>query len=153
MIQYQEYEIMPKVSEYEELDKLYSNFNLNLKAGWNLVSNPIEDDINVSSKIQNLEKLYKYSQGIWSDDNYTLTQNEGVWLQLNTDESIELKGDSYPLAIEQNSTTWNLIGIGEDILEINSTELNSSDVIWIYNSKEWIKNPSKIYRGYGAWVK
>lgn len=160
MIKDTEYEFTPinnsnsSISETNgitTLNTIYENSYLTIRYGWNLITTPIDKELNILDKFPYTTQSYKYSDK-WIKNPTTIKLNEGVWIKYSVYISEKIEGDSYEPLFNNLSDSWNLIGAGRDI---NLYELFQFTQVWVYDSKikTWIKNPTVIKRGYGFWAK
>jgi hypothetical protein len=155
MIKHIEYELTPSTStttnNENNLTKIYNNSYLNIQKGWNLISNPIDKELDIATTFKYATQNYRYS-GNWIKDSKTLKQNEGLWIKYENNISENIEGNSYYSDFANITNSWNLLGAGRDV---SLNELNNFSEVWAYDSKvkTWAKNPPTIYRGYGFWAK
>jgi len=154
MVQNVEYEIlMPQnTPTYSTLTPIYNGSYLNIKQGWNLIANPINQEVDITQSLQYATETYKFKNNEWLKNETKLSQNEGIWVNYSAHVSEKIDGEAYEPNFANLSNDWNLIGAGRDI---NLAELVQFDEVWAYDSKvkNWVKNPKIIYRGYGFWGK
>jgi hypothetical protein len=135
----------------------FDNRYLSLRMGWNLIANPVNSQINIKEKFVNNTLSYKYdSNSSWIKNPTTLNQGEGLWILYEENHANILftefnTSDEYKIDFNKTSSGWNLLGTGSDT---NMAEIAHSS-LWAFDyfDKIWIKEPSKIYRGYGFWIK
>jgi hypothetical protein len=139
-------------AKYVDLQKVYIDSYLNIKQGWNLISNPVNKPLNIAETFKYTLKSYKYKNGEWIKNPETLNQNEGMWIDYNSTVSEKIEGESYDSNFTNLSTNWNLVGVSKDT---NLSELSQFEQIWAFDSniQKWFKNPKTIYKGYGFWAK
>lgn|GEM_PF-4612493 len=128
---------------------------LYISKGWSLISSPINRELNISKTFYSSELNYKFNNNSWIKNPQSLKPNEGIWIKYSFDFNVYFDEYNTTKSYEFNSSIlnsgWNLAGVGSDI----DLRESSFKVIWAFDNinKKWIKNPSILNRGYGAWVK
>jgi len=141
-----------KVNEKITLNNLSINKSSNLAdkieiaKGWNLISNPISKLIKLNSSNY---QIFTYQNSNWQNEVEYLAPLYGYWIYSNENSQIDINGSSYDFNISTfEKNRWFLLGASTDI----SLDSNSS-LSFSYKNQNWIKNPNKINKGEGFWLK
>ncbi len=125
----------------DNLETKESN-SLKLNSGWNLISIPISAFI-TQNKIDS-QKIWGYKNE-WIENPTFLEYKNGYWVFVENNKSITFDGFVYNANLELNSS-WQLLGNGVDLKELNST-------IFTFKNNQWTLNPEVIKKGEGFWIK
>jgi len=125
------------------------NITLYLNSGWNLVSNPTDVNIELST-VPNLNYSFKYIDGewlLWENGNYggsnivnfeSFVQSNGYWFNISLDSELNLVGSKTDCPdISGLTTGWHLLG---------SCETTNFDEVFSQNENALI-----IYTFNGSW--
>jgi len=125
--------------------------NLTISSGWNLISLPTENDLNLSN-FSDYKVIWKYTNNSWIKNPKTISKGEGFWINSEIDKNYNFIGNSYKLDFSNLKNGWNLVGTGENI---SKDELSNFEFIWKYINGKWLnKNEIKsIKAGEGFWIK
>lgn len=141
-----------------ETDSIEPDANLSIYSGWNLLSNPVNRNIDDSSIFDAL-KIYKYDDENWSENPTKIEYREGFWLKSDTNRTLSFYGGAYyPRFNSIERDKWYLLGTGSEIDRDNlksDIEYYEIKYMWVYRDREWIdiENLTHIKRGEGFWIK
>lgn len=128
--------------------------NAEYNNGWNLISVPFKS---TSMETKDLfsnsnSKAFYFNNNYFSID--TLKLGEGYWLKFPFKDTVQLRGSIV------NTTTsvrigWNIIGITEKEIDVNSITSSPSNIIdsEFYNFTDRYNSVDTLKLGYGYWVK
>ena len=127
------------------------NFSLILSTGWNLVSNPTNKDINLSTFSNSLNYVFAFKDNLWTlweNGNYTnsdlpkfdnFAPQNGYWLNMSNSDSLNLQGKTAVCSdISSLTTGWYLLGSCESS-DINNI-LNQNDnlvILYTFDNGKW----------------
>jgi hypothetical protein len=131
----------------------YKTATLNLNAGWNLVSLPLQptdgsiDKLFTADQRANIDVIWDYNGGDWlywtTEPGYTnqfgsLDGNKGYYIYCYSPMSITIKGtEGSPKSINQLSSGWNLVGYPTTSSTGIGSLYGSADVVWKYDGGNW----------------
>ncbi len=140
------------------------SFDLQLGAGWNLISIPLAiDNASINAVFPNAndgDELYAYVNNTWKPATYysgygwdgdfeTVEPDKGYWYSATTAYTATIKGTEAGTRSVSIAEGWNLIGYTR-LSDANLSEVLSNvtneDELYAYNG-EWI--PATYYSGYG----
>ena len=130
----------------------YNNWNgLNLKTGWNLVSNITDKNISLSKLNSKIVWVYRDGKYFaYSDDdklsetikknnfstkNNVLQPNESCWVYSEDNQLIELDFESITSFNMNLQKGWNLVTPSSTFFELK--DLKDKVIIWSYQNKQW----------------
>jgi hypothetical protein len=141
-----------------------ASFDLELGAGWNLISIPLAiDNASINAVFPNAndgDELYAYVNNTWKPATYysgygwdgdfeTVEPDKGYWYSATTAYTATIKGTETGTRSVSIAEGWNLIGYTR-LSDANLSEVLSNvtneDELYAYNG-EWI--PATYYSGYG----
>lgn len=124
--------------------------SLRVSKGWNLISIPIDEDVELSEF--NYEEIWSYEtsglKAIWQTPT-KLSSKKAYWIKSDSDSELKFNGYGYKPDFSNLSSGWSLLGTGEDLIDIK--EFYEFESILKYDNG-WIENPNVIYAGEGFWV-
>jgi len=123
---------------------------INLKKGWNLISNPITKPIKPKDIFSNYSAIYLFINNQWIDNDKidTIEPNLGFWINSNIDTTITFNGENYTTDFTIVKSGWNLLGTGKRI--DNPMQSGNFSSVYKYNNG-WKKDPDIIESGEGYW--
>lgn len=139
-------------SNFTNLDDTFTNRTLQLSAGWNLISLPMEDEEAKAKILQNAQKIYTYTNETWITNPTDLEKYQGIWVKLDGELSVPFSGTLYGLDSALLQSGWNLLGASFILEDLRMTEGALFSYVY-HREKGWIRNPHEIYSGQGFWVK
>jgi len=139
------------------------SFDLELGAGWNLISIPLEiDNTSINAVFPDAndgDELYTYSGGWipatyysgygWDGDLKTFEPDKGYWYSANTTYTATINGTEAGTRTVSIAEGWNLIGytrLTPANLSYLLANVTDGDELYAYN-EGWI--PATYYSGYG----
>ena len=141
-----------------------ASFDLELGAGWNLISIPLEiDNTSINAVFSNAndgDELYAYVNNTWKPATFyagygwdgdfeTVEPDKGYWYSATTSYTATIKGTEAGTRDVSIAEGWNLIGYTR-LSDANLSEVlpnvTNEDELYAYNG-EWI--PATYYSGYG----
>ena len=127
------------------------NISLSLSTGWNLISNPINQDLNFSTLSNSLNYAFAFNTGawtLWENGNYTnnnlprfesFSPKTGYWLNMSNGDSLNLQGEKTICAdISGLTSGWYLLGSCESS-DINSILSQNENIVILYTfeNNQW----------------
>ena len=91
---------------------------LTIKKGWNLIANPISQ--NIFSSNFDYKDIWSYENSAWINP-AELKPKLGYWINSNIDKSYSFEGDSYDLDLA-GLTSWNLLGTSKNLINSDFDE-------------------------------
>lgn len=148
-----EYEI--PVTEAEETDyrTIWKEGEMTLVDGWNLIAIPVNESVvDIQQNFGDYEVAWSYSAKnvTWIKNPDSIFPGEALWINTSA-KSLSFEGTDYGIDTGALVPGWNLLGIGSEIEDITvSFDFEES---YKYQEGSWTRNPLKVFRGQGVWVK
>ncbi|CAN2042185.1 hypothetical protein GMMP15_720039 [Candidatus Magnetomoraceae bacterium gMMP-15] len=125
-----------------------NSFNINLTAGWNLISLPVTpDDCGLSTLFPDAEVAYAFQDGAYVTVN-NLEPGKGYWIKVPSDKIYILTGQNFMNYTISLSPGWHLLGA----VNTSASPSGEIEVIYKYDNGAY-DDVNKLNPGYGYWVK
>ncbi|MGM0519372.1 MAG: S41 family peptidase [Campylobacterota bacterium] len=131
------------------LNSFYKASTITLNQGWNLISLPYNNIMNMDNLDENITTIFSYENNSWKvwikdstntsyDELYTLEDGYGYWVYSTSDNiPLDIKVTSSPDLLQIQSNTWSLQG-SRQISDFDSFfDSTGTSIIWKYKDGKY----------------
>lgn len=141
-----------------ELTKTTKSMSLEIKEGWNLISLPRGESVDVKYYFNDAQRVWLYRSDKWYtypilsgyNELSLILKNEGFWVKSDKNLQKEFYGDIFEFE-SKDINGWQLLGTQKRLT--NPKERYGFLTVFKYLNGTWIQNPSTIEPGEGFWAK
>jgi hypothetical protein len=129
-------------------------FQLDLEAGWNLISLPLIPENNIAKYIiPGVQTIYQYIDGGYKEISNTdpLESGIGYWVLVSSDTTVNIQGQCFNHYSKELKQGWYLLGCIESSASPGTNVANSIEVMYQYIDGSY-EIVTECKPGYGFWI-